>query len=132
MLKLIKKYRDEICLMHLGLFDRRKKIFHKGMIALIAYGLTWTLAMAQTSTIITGHEHTIFGMSYEALTLLGVIQALISYIYLSGQKDTKATLRKIETDLQSMNKLYHDDIKDLQEKKMDRAEHDRICDGQGE
>jgi membrane protein implicated in regulation of membrane protease activity len=50
------------------------------------------------------------------LLLIGIIQALVGYIYISGQKK-----------MDKKNDEFRADIKDLYDRKMDKVYHDDIC-----
>lgn len=94
--------------------DKRKATHHKALFALFLYLLVWFVATAAAA-----EEKSITGLlstDVEMLLLVGIIQGLISYIYISGQRSTNAKFDKLFT---------------LLDKKLDKEDHDRLCDKVG-
>ena len=54
------------------------------------------------------------------LFLLGVIQILVGYVYVSGMNDIKTSIKEIKNDLK-------DDIEKLDNEKLDRKVHEQMC-----
>jgi hypothetical protein len=90
--------------------DRRKAVHHRAIVALIIYSIMWpiTVVAASEGESITG----LISNSTEILLLVGIIQGLISYIYISGQRSTNV---KFDTLFKLMNS------------KLDKEDHDRLC-----
>jgi hypothetical protein len=94
--------------------DRRKRAHHKSLLALFAFILLW-VATAYGATTDTNDPFQTPGWK-AFLAAVGLIQVLVGYIYISGI----AALNK------KLDRLA-DENEELRNNKMDRAEHDRIC-----
>jgi hypothetical protein len=71
----------------------------------------------------------------ETLLLVGIIQGLISYIYLTGQSYTNAKVDHLSTLVEKLfeesnkklDKTDHEILTAVVNEKLDKRDHDRIC-----
>ena len=70
--------------------DKRSKVQHRGMIAILIYLLVWFVAIAYAGTETTTSTVNIAIL----LFLVGIINALVGYIFVSNIRDVKSGQRE--------------------------------------
>lgn len=99
-------------------YDRRDCSAVKMAIALIIYGAVWSVSMSwagQEASVspADGITKVLFQV---ILGMVGLIQALIGYIYISGIKSVKDSIRKL------FNR-----IEELEKEKLSKIDHEDLC-----
>ena len=93
-------------------YDRRKKKLCYMKIALVGFIVAWAalgVAVAQGSLSEHATEITV-GQWYLIVGLVGLVQALIGYIYIAGQRASKESLRAVVDSIKELK--YHAEKRD--------------------
>lgn len=92
-------------------------------VVLVLFIILWLGAVSFAETGPSGYssEWPIF------LLLVGIIQALIGYIYVSGQRRQEGTNREFRESIDKKHDEFREAIKDLYNRKIDKEYHDDIC-----
>ncbi len=99
--------------------DKRHRFQCINRFILLVFALSWVavIAVAEDRTTLSEHSQDIMSFQFKLIaTLLGIVQVLIGFIYISGITSVKDSIRKL------FEKIDH-----LDDKKLDVATHDRIC-----
>jgi len=110
----------------------------KRYFALICFLLAWFITMAYAEPATVSHDEVMRVEWWVILALLGIVQGLITYIYLSRSTATdkkiedglKSTAKSIEDGLTRSEKTFDrlaEHIEDLYERKLDSKHHKEIC-----
>ncbi len=93
--------------------DRRGHAHKKMIVALFLYIFIFLTTLAYGASSMNEQASDVIAL---VLVLVGTIQGLVSYIYITGIKDLKS----------SIEKLFEEDRR-LEERKLDKTDHTILC-----
>lgn len=124
------------------------KMYYKHIFALILVVIGWSVFMSMASgaeipkqsiSLIEQHSADVAKIQFWIIGgLLGIVQTLLAYIYISGIRDLKSSIKELKitndeahSELRDTAARAHCRIDDVVETKLSKGDHDRICKGGG-
>lgn len=101
------------------MLDKRHRYQCFNRFILLVFALSWVamIAVAEDKPTYMEHSQDIMAFQFKIIaSLLGIVQVLIGFIYISGISSVKISIRKL------FDKLDH-----LDEKKLDADIHKELC-----